>query len=648
MHRFLFIMLTLTLAAAPLCAAPKAKAKNDRPATAPLPKVPDKIESAVQLTGHETPDQIAKAYADGLHVLLPAPGTNFTDNALLKFQAMVHNAARPGAEAERVACCQAIAAALGTGLTRETKAQLLRELTFVGKAEVVPVLDALLTDKDDPILREYARSALAHNPALDAAEVLVMHHGAQSPAGTLLSPEVKADSELISAYLCLRYGRTAEADAIFQRLNQPQQPRQVRFAALRGTLTSAGDNAVPKMLALLAGSDADGRTVALGQIKLLGAPGRNTLIAGLDQLPAPVRGIVVESLANLDEKAVLPVALTYLNHADANLRAVGLTALARLGDAASVPVIVQALAQATTPADRSPFEAALIRLPGADAAEAAMADALKGATGDTQRSLLAVLGKRSARSALPAVLAATGAGDAQTVKAAYRALTDLAAAEDVPVLLAKVAAAPADVRGEAENAAAKALLKIDKAGLRTPAVLAAFGQSPDMDKRRSQLRLLRDCGDAQALAAVQAALTDPEPRIREAALRALSEWPDAAAWDALAPVYAQPEKEQFRILALRGLVRQATALNDRPDAKLMERYGQLFAGAKTDGDRKLILGALGGCATPAAVDLAIALRSNPGIRAEVEATVKKIADAMKKQHPADAKAALQKLKQAKP
>ena len=36
-----------------------------------------------------------------------------------------------------------------------------------------------------------------------------------------------------------------------------------------------------------------------------------------------------------------------------------------------------------------------------------------------------------------------------------------------------------------------------------------------------------------ALTAVQAALTDPEPRIREAALRALSEWPDVAACDAL-------------------------------------------------------------------------------------------------------------------
>ena len=53
----------------------------------------------------------------------------------------------------------------------------------------------------------------------------------------------------------------------------------------------------------------------------------------------------------------------------------------------------------------------------------------------------------------------------------------------------------------------------------------------------------------------------------------------------------------MRGLALRGLVRLAGEENAHPNAKLIEHYRQLLAGAHTDADLRLILGALGGAAT---------------------------------------------------
>jgi hypothetical protein len=70
----------------------------------------------------------------------------------------------------------------------------------------------------------------------------------------------------------------------------------------------------------------------------------------------------------------------------------------------------------------------------------------------------------------------------------------------------------------------------------------------------------------------------------------------------------------------------------------------LLASAKTDDDRKLVLGALSGAASPEALALAAEQLANTGVRAEAELAVKKIAEAIKDQHPQAAQDALDKLK----
>jgi hypothetical protein len=119
------------------------------------------------------------------------------------------------------------------------------------------------------------------------------------------------------------------------------------------------------------------------------------------------------------------------------------------------------------------------------------------------------------------------------------------------------------------------------------------------------------------------------------------------AWDALAGIYRQPGSEVVRGLALRGLLRLAAEENAHPSAKLEDHYRLLLTGVHSDSDLRLILGALGGAAWPGALELALPLLSNPSVRPEAEAAVKKIAEAIKAQHPQAAQAALNRL-QSKP
>src|SRR5208283_5792677 len=146
---------------------------------------------------------------------------------------------------------------------------------------------------------------------------------------------------------------------------------------------------------------------------------------------------------------------------------------------------------------------------------------------------------------------------------------------------------------------------------------------------------------------LKSATTASDTRVRAAAVRALSDWPDDSAWDALIAIYRQPASEASRWLVLRGLVRLAGEENAHPNAKLIEHYRALLAGANSDADLRLILGALGGAAQPEALQLALPLLDNAGVHAEAAAAVKRIAEAIKAQHPQAAQEALKRL-QAKP
>ena len=173
--------------------------------------------------------------------------------------------------------------------------------------------------------------------------------------------------------------------------------------------------------------------------------------------------------------------------------------------------------------------------------------------------------------------------------------------------------------------------------------MARMAKCSDLEGRSSLLRLLPSAGDDKALAALKGACGDKEPKIRAAAVRSLATWPDVAAWDLLIGVCRQPETDTLRALSLRGLVRLASNLNAKPDGALIDRYRQLLGVARNADDRKLILGALGGVAHPDALKLVYPMLSNPNIRAEAELAVRKIAAAVKAQHPEAAREALQQL-----
>jgi len=525
--------------------------------------------------------------------------------------------------------------------------------TTTGRAQA-QVAHALGVRKDTAAVNQLARLARANNPTVAEAAVIALGEIASPEArrnlatlrhqpSPVLSRAVAAASLGLAADLAAQ-GQAPAATGIYLDLLAPTWPKDVRRGAFLGLLRQDHDGGERRIIAALQGGDAALKPAAIAAMTgIQGTNASQRFAAELPKLPPTEQALLIESLAERRDPGARRAVLQQLTNLDTSVRLATIAALGRNDDAMTVPILARALAGSDA-AETQAIERALIGLPADEAVERALIAQLRnGMTGPTT-PILSALVRRGSPLAVPVIIAETASADTLTARLAFQGLGRLAGANEAEAAVkALVNLHSADARAEAETAVGQVLARVANPARRSTMVLAALGQAGNADVRGSLLRLLPACGDAVALAALKTAITDGDPAVREAATRSLADWPDLQAWDQLTALYNQTDSEPYRVLALRGLARLSAEENAHPDAALVERYRQLLAGARSDDDRKLVLGALGGAAHPEALKLAVELLAKPGVHAEAALAVRKLAEALKAAHPEAAAEALKQL-----
>jgi hypothetical protein len=201
--------------------------------------------------------------------------------------------------------------------------------------------------------------------------------------------------------------------------------------------------------------------------------------------------------------------------------------------------------------------------------------------------------------------------------------------------------APA-ARGDAESAIIKVLERDPNADRRSTAVIQALSQTKDVEGRRSLIALLPACGDDRALAAVKAERASTDATLRDAALRALADWPDAAAVDALLTEAEHATQNNERALALRAaarLLRQSNAA--APGIKA--QFEKAMAMARDANEKKLVISALAGSQHEFALHMLPSQLDDPAVRAEAVQAAIALSQRLYKAFPETTKTLLQKL-----
>lgn len=644
---------------------------------APQPAVPDWPALIAQAAQYQSGQ--SRQALDQLEALARA---SVNDRPLrLAVEAALTNLLAPSAtaEARRFACVQL--AVLGTenclpavaGLLRDpaqvalacyvlsvhpapAAGEMLRNaLLTVPGTNRIPVIDALGNRRDAEAAKTIANLTDYADPGVARAAILALGKIASPPAlealarlrreGQAEAMRLAVEASLTAADL-VRSSNPAAALAIYNELNHPDQPPYVRRAAFEGLLRLDSKGAAQRALAALRGQDAALRPSAIAAVCTLpDAAVSRTFAAELPRLSPEEQVLLIGALAARSDPVARQAIESQLNATNPAVRLAAIQALGHIGDAATVPLLAKAILRSPTQAEVAAIETALLELRGGEVVDRALIEHLPQAPKGAKPILISALGKRGHRSAVAALLTEAASPEPAVAEAAFRALGRLATAEDLPALVDRLVhlKAPA-AREAAEDAVAKALTETPEPAKRAEVVCAALAKAAELESRLALIRLLPSCGGAKALGTVVSLISDPDPQVRDTAVRAVADWPDASAWAVLAGLYQQPEKEAHRVLALRGLVRLATEQNAQPNPVLIERYRALLAGARSNEDRKLILGALGGCASPDALQLAVPLLEQPALRSEAAMAVKKIADSIKDKHPQAAEQALQKLK----
>jgi len=207
-------------------------------------------------------------------------------------------------------------------------------------------------------------------------------------------------------------------------------------------------------------------------------------------------------------------------------------------------------------------------------------------------ALLRVLASRGTKAHVGAVFAAALDKDAAVAAAAVNALADLAAADDVPRLV-KLMDRPmqANEAQAFQKALAAICLRTADAQARAEPLLAALAAaSPGV--RPLLLAPLARVGGPKALAAVVAETKAADAAMQDAAVRALADWPDAAAAPALLAIAKTSANATHAVIALRGYLRLAGLPSDRPAAQTVALYQQALAAAKRPDEKRQALAGL--------------------------------------------------------
>jgi HEAT repeat protein len=579
------------------------------------------------------------------------PGMSVKDIAARRgsqqqWQDICFKAGAPGNGAQRVACCHAMIQKLGPEVSDPARIWILTQLRTIGDAECVDAVAACLDDDNEHVV-DAARRALANNPASTATEALAhrlqqtkdtafkvgllnalgyrsdaaalgtvagqLSDGNQTvataaakalgkigtqPAAQALGKALDkaqgelriqaADAYLLCADKLLKDGKLSEALPIYRKLNEHAEPRSIRLAALRGMIAASGDEAGRLILDLLAADDPDVRTVAAGSIQDLGSGALKKLADGLADLPDAGKVYVLSALAAAGDKSVLPQVLEAFQSENEQVCKAAVLGLGRVGDASVVPMLVR-LSLSDHPASAE-ARSSLQRVYG-QGVEQKIIEAMKASTDPSRRrSMIEVIERRRMVSATSVLIdEAQRQQNADVRSSAMSALRVIAAPDQIPAMIpALLNAEPGRERDEAEKTVMIVAQRIKDAEQRDDAVLAVYARS-SADTKKPLLGLLGRIGGSGALQVIEQALKSSDAETKDAAVRAISNWPTADVADRLLQISQEAQEKKHQIWALRAFARVIALSSERTDAQKLDLLKKGMQLAQRDEEKNLIL-----------------------------------------------------------
>ncbi|MCI0332262.1 MAG: HEAT repeat domain-containing protein [Planctomycetes bacterium] len=509
-------------------------------------------------------------------------------------------------------------------------------------AQAVDRLAARLKDKDAEVASAaaVALGQIGNDKALKTLR--------QSLAGA--PPAVRsavAEGCILCAERLLADGNGRAAAEVFDTVRKADVPKQRVLEAIRGAIIARGAQGVPLLVEQLKSPDKGRFQIALSTAREL--PGREVVEALSAELAsaAPERAsLIVYALGEREDAVLPPAVLRAARSGDERVRLAAIAVVGRLGDASTVPALLEIAAESDAELSQA-AKTALVGLPGKKV-DVELSRRLPAAKGNSLAILIGLVGERRI-DATPDLVKALDNPDKSIRSAALTALGATVGPKDLKVLISAVV--------DAKNAADAELpvRALQAASVRMPdreataaELAAAMPRASTATKKASLLKILGAMGGPKALETIAAAVKGGDEKLQDAGTRVLGEWMTADAAPVLLTIAKDSSSEnKYQIRALRGYLRIARQL-DLPDDQRIDMCRQAIAIAERPEERGLALDALKRCPSAEAVELASSLLDDKEIRDRAVETAIFIGEKIKDKDPAAAKSAGEKALEASP
>ncbi len=463
--------------------------------------------------------------------------------------------------------------------------------------QAIGVLTNLLAD-DDAATAKAAAVALGKIGGSEARDALSV----AKPEASRAVRRAIDEGLLYCAEGFAQAGDEAQAVTLYEALYGPFELPSTRAAALVGLAAVQGEAAVPYIREALHHDQVIVRTAAAEVARTLDAP--EALLAGIHDMEPDVQALLIHAMADrVEVEALGTIRDLFEQSDDEEVRVAALNAIGVLGTVPDVPLLARAAAEGSG-AEVDAARRALYGLRGNDV-DFAIVRQLDDASSAERVELVRSLGQRHATLLTPTLIELAEDDDTDVRIEAFRALTDLATAEDAAAITHLMLTETDDaVRTEAENVLVAISRQPDQHETIVEALIDAYPDSEDNPEGRAAIvQVLGELGDDAALDVLRAALDDPNEKVSETAIRALANWPTPAPLDDLYALAQEAPSRPLRIVALRSYLRLLEQPSDRDSVETVQLYEQGLALAEGDQEKRLALSGLAQVPHPAALEV---------------------------------------------
>jgi HEAT repeat protein len=283
----------------------------------------------------------------------------------------------------------------------------------------VKILTRKLSDSDTSVASAAAVSlGKIGNPKAAAAlkRALAKSNEAVRPA--------VAEGSVRCAEVLLADGKRSGAVKLYDAVRVASVPKEKVLEGTRGAILARGDAGIPLLLEQLKSNDRDLFNIGLRVARELPGPSATKAVAqAFRGARADRQPLVLMALADRGDAAALPIVTEVAARGEKNMRIVAIDILDRLGDPATLQVLLND-ATDEDPDISQPALAALTRLAGNNV-DSDLCSRLADSSGRMRQALMTVSARRGIAKALPVIVQSVNDPDAQVRAAAIQALLNL-------------------------------------------------------------------------------------------------------------------------------------------------------------------------------------------------------------------------------